>query len=694
MVGPHESSEIQPKWWTLVHALTATIILLVILAASLSASALTWLLLSGLTIVSSFALEWQMGAIDAHSGRGRDLLAIQRIVASAALISALMNLSVIFAGAFAMLPLAVAHVSISKHRAPWVFFSAACALLALGGPIDLPLAWSIPALSLASALLAVWLLSQRAHSIALPEDARLAPNPTRAALLSHVTPDEVSSSTTTERLHELLTMVRASTRGHFAAIYWLDDAQTTLLPAVIETASSTKVYDGPIAVSTAFPKTTGDELDTASPEVDITSSSLQQHTFTTQRAWHIDEYEGDAQVLIAHIQDEGILLGLLLIERSAARGRFNKADSVATEKCAHLIALQRRDEQAAIAAEKTSHDLQVVALAAEQLSDTLNENEVYRIGEALFRDLLANVEVAFIRKTEEDALEVAHLSSGWTDLTLGESLPPHDSMVAVAIERRHALPYRSGGESDDPPLFGLTARSDDLHRHLICPLVSGRMAHSAVILRVPEAGVFHSTARQRLSLLSNQIAAALGIARAYETMAQRATHDGMTQLLNHMAFREQSALAVERAARSERPLSILLLDIDHFKAVNDTYGHAVGDEVIRAVAGVIRSQVRRIDIAARYGGEEFVVLLEDTSADGAYLFAERLRERIEALTHQAGDITFRVTVSLGISVYPDHAHSDGVLLEHADAALYVSKRNGRNRVTMWQSAPELTSHVA
>src|SRR5699024_2568369 len=170
------------------------------------------------------------------------------------------------------------------------------------------------------------------------------------------------------------------------------------------------------------------------------------------------------------------------------------------------------------------------------------------------------------------------------------------------------------------------------------------MAHSAVVLRVPEAGVFHTTARQRLGLLSKQIAAALGIARAYETMAQRATHDGMTQLLNHMAFREQSALAVERAARPERPLSVLILDIDHFKAVNDTYGHAVGDEVIRSVAEVIRSQVRRVDIAARYGGEEFVVLLEDTSADGAYLFAERLRARVEALRHQSEDIVFQVTI--------------------------------------------------
>src|SRR5699024_6252602 len=107
-------------------------------------------------------------------------------------------------------------------------------------------------------------------------------------------------------------------------------------------------------------------------------------------------------------------------------------------------------------------------------------------------------------------------------------------------------------------------------------------------------------------------------------------------------------------------------------------------------AEVIRSQVRRVDIAARYGGEEFVVLLEDTSADGAYLFAERLRARVEALRHQSEDIVFQVTISLGIAVYPEHAQDDQTLLEQADAALYSSKRNGRNRVTMWQETPQPT----
>lgn len=529
-----------------------------------------------------------------------------------------------------------------------------------------------------------WLPSRQDTRVELPNDPKPTTQPTRARLLSQHAATQSAQDITTERLHELVTIVRASTRGHFAAIYWLDDAHETLLPSVIETASPRSVYDGPIAVQSAL------------PGIDLTAEAIQEFQHQTHPVWYSDTDAADqgANVLVTRIQDEGILLGVLLIERQASRGSFHKADRVAARKCAHLVALQRRDEQAAISAAKTSHDLQVVALAAEQLSDTLNEDEVYRIGEALYGDLVADVQVMFVRQTHNDELEIAYISEDWTDFSVGDTLPSHDSLLALAMDRRHTLPYRQGGEEDDPSLFGLRARTDDLSRHLVCPLVSGRIAHSAVVLRVADKEVFHRTARERLGLLSNQIAAALGIARAYETMAQRAAHDGMTQLLNHMAFQEHAAQALDRAERSQRPLSALLLDIDHFKSVNDTYGHAVGDEVIRAVAGVIREQVRRVDIAARYGGEEFIILLEDTEIDGAYLFAERLRSRIEALVHHAENTAFHATISIGIATYPYHAQDQKTLIEQADAALYQSKRNGRNQVTIWETPPAAMPSMA
>lgn len=672
------SSLLRPRWWNVAHAIVGSSVLSMILTALFQGTWEIWALLGLAALILSVMLQWQMGRLDAARGRGCALLGIERILASSAILCALTTVHNAFGGAFVALPLAVGAIAPDRYRTQWASASALGVLFLWGTPLASSAVWAILLLTLGAAASTRVMFLRGRKTDDQAEDSPQLITTKRTELLLQGVGTQRAQTVTTERLHEMVSIVRAATRGQFAAVYWMDDAQSTLLPAVIETATPQKVYDGPIAIATAF------------PQLDLLSTPLQEHVPQRAPAWYLEtsEQTTPSNLLIAHIQDEGILLGVLLVERPLERGPYHAAERIAASKCAHLAALQRRDEQAAISAAKTSHDLQVVAHAAEQLSDTLNESEVYRIGATLFGDLVPEVDVAFVRQTHEDGLEIAYLSDGWKDFHAGDELPSHNSMVALAIDRRHTLPYRAGGEDDDPTLFGIAARNDDLRRHLICPLISGRIAHSAVVLRVPQEGVFHRTARERLGLLSNQIAAALGIARAYETMAQRASHDGMTQLLNRTAFQEQSALALQRAMRSERPLSVLILDIDHFKSVNDTYGHAIGDDVIRAVAKTIRAQVRRIDIAARYGGEEFVVILEDTDIQGAHLFAERLRERIANLVHQAESAAFHATISLGLSAFPDHATDVDTLVEYADMALYESKRNGRNRVTIWTKSPE------
>lgn len=673
-----------PPWWAGAHGLVALFYVTLIALSVLGVPWVVWLTSSAVALVAALGLRWQMGMLDSTQGRGRTLLLLLWTGAGAGFIYGLSLLHLAFAGAFVAWPLLVGQYTRNDRQAPWTFFAALFSCLLFLSTLDVRWAIALVALSFGAAATAYRFQRTEAVRRDIPDKAVESKTTGRVELLAKPVGEQSAHDVTIERLHEMVSIVRAATRARLAAIYWLDDAQQVLIPAVIETANPQKVYDGPIAVDTAF------------HNVDIFADALTQCTLQQTPTWYL-EAETTAQppnVMVAHIQDEGILLGVLIVERTPERGAFHKADQIAVAKCAHLAAMQRRDEQAAISAAKTAHDLQVVAHAAEQLSDTLNEDEVYRIGATLYGDLVPGVDVAFVRQTHDDGLEIAYLSEQWTDFSVGDTLPTDHSLVVRAMERRHALPYRAGGENDDPSLFGLPARRDDLHRHLVYPLISGRIAHSAVILRVSQRGVFHRTARERLGLLSNQIAAALGIARAYETMAQRAAHDGMTQLLNRASFEEQSTQALQRAMRLERPLSLLIMDIDHFKSVNDTYGHAVGDEVIRAVASTIRSQVRRIDIAARYGGEEFVVVLEDTDTQGAYLFAERLRERVGALMHQSEQQAFRATISIGVASFPTHAAHIQTLLEYADAALYQSKRAGRNRVTIWSAADQEATDYA
>ena len=160
--------------------------------------------------------------------------------------------------------------------------------------------------------------------------------------------------------------------------------------------------------------------------------------------------------------------------------------------------------------------------------------------------------------------------------------------------------------------------------------------------------------------------------------------DRLTRLNNRGYWEECLQREFMRVKRTRQPATLVMFDIDHFKKVNDTYGHQAGDEVIRQTAAILRESVRETDVAGRYGGEEFGVILIDTSAGNAKIFAERLRERIEALTVEYDDMKINFTISLGIAGIGENTESYKQWLECSDQALYQSKESGRNQVTVYQ----------
>lgn len=671
----------QPPWSLVAHATLLISLTITCALVFYAPTAVYWAAWAVLAAFASSYLQWKIGRVDASRLRGHTLISGQRLLAVVSLLCALSTLNPVFASVFVALPLATARLPFPGTQRVWVTLSALSSLSLLGAGLPPLTVWAIVLTALVCTVFALRTAPQRILTAYMPEDAhRRRPQLTLDTHLERL--EACGEDATTDNLHHLVTVARASARARFAGIFWLDPSHEKMTAAIVETSLQVGVFERPLPLSVAF------------PECDTLASASQQIQHSGTPAWYLEDTLPDAQLMVVQIVDDGIALGLLILDRAASHGPYQQADLLVAEHCAMLIAQQLRQERVALAAARTSHDLRLVARAAEVLSDTLSENEVYRIGAELFQELLLEAEVAFFRIAEDEAVEVSYVSDGWKGLMPGQRLSSTPNLVSLAIQRRHVLPYRPEGESDDPPLFGGKLDKGALDTHLVCPLVSGREAHSAVVIRVPYSGQFRPTVRERLQLVSNQLAAALGIARAYETMVERATTDGMTQLLNHMTFRDQSQLAVERAQRSKRPLSVLLLDIDHFKQVNDTYGHAVGDSVIQAVAGAIRAQVRRVDIAARYGGEEFAIVLEDTGEEGALLFAERLRAAVEGLTHRSSEVAFGVTISIGVAVYPEHAPDAEQLTENADAALYVSKQSGRNRVSVWSNRPSLQEQVA
>lgn len=169
-----------------------------------------------------------------------------------------------------------------------------------------------------------------------------------------------------------------------------------------------------------------------------------------------------------------------------------------------------------------------------------------------------------------------------------------------------------------------------------------------------------------------------------ERLREVAIKDGLTNLYNHRHFQDMMDKEILRAERYAHVLSIIMIDIDYFKRINDTYGHPQGDIVLRAIADVFDNTIRKPDAAARYGGEEFAIMLPETDIKGTVTLAERLRQIVEKLEVKLGDKTVKVTISLGVTTYDPlrGKKAKSAIIEAADKALYNSKKTGRNKLSI------------
>ena len=167
-----------------------------------------------------------------------------------------------------------------------------------------------------------------------------------------------------------------------------------------------------------------------------------------------------------------------------------------------------------------------------------------------------------------------------------------------------------------------------------------------------------------------------------EKSQQEAQTDALTTLINRRGLEKRLELERIRARQNDSPFSIIMVDIDHFKKVNDTFGHLVGDSILRSLAHMIKAHLRRNDIAARYGGEEFLILLPETGIEGAKAVGEKIRKALstkEWKLKENGKNIGRITVSMGISLYKFNEPEES-LIKRADDALYLAKNNGRDQV--------------
>jgi diguanylate cyclase (GGDEF)-like protein len=254
------------------------------------------------------------------------------------------------------------------------------------------------------------------------------------------------------------------------------------------------------------------------------------------------------------------------------------------------------------------------------------------------------------------------------------------------------LPYRGEYDPQHQIIFTRRITPPSMPSMVVLPLLVHERPLGTLVLGSRRRAAFNDAVRSTLEVLASHMAVSLANARMMRRLEELATMDGLTGLLNKRAMLEIAEQKIAAAKRFDRKLSVLVTDIDFFKKVNDTYGHDVGDVIIKGLGDILRRAKRNTDAVARFGGEEFVVICEETDARGAMLLAERVREELgrttfhphgSAPSNGANAINVNVTCSIGVSTFPEGGSTWEELFKAADESLYVSKRSGRNKSTAW-----------
>ena len=265
--------------------------------------------------------------------------------------------------------------------------------------------------------------------------------------------------------------------------------------------------------------------------------------------------------------------------------------------------------------------------------------------------------------------------------------PLDKGLFSTVIRSGKSLLYHSFdaslAEEIGAVMVGDNTNSDISQSILVVPLKIGSKSIGVISAQSYKPNMYTNSDRETLELLAANVAIAIENARLFDEVQKLAITDPLTNLNNRRKFEELATKEFERSIRYNRPLCVIMIDLDQFKQVNDTYGHLIGDHVLASLADLCKKNLRNIDILARYGGEEFIIVLPETTATQALISAERLRRDCEENAVETVQGPIKFTISLGLAELNKTCKTLEELVDRADQALYESKRTGRNKSTIW-----------
>jgi two-component system, cell cycle response regulator len=385
------------------------------------------------------------------------------------------------------------------------------------------------------------------------------------------------------------------------------------------------------------------------------------------------------------LMDHDRARGILVVDR-ASREPFSASEEETLKAAARFILRAIDNERVFVQLERAKVEQGKLYRAANALAAATTEASVIEAGVSGAREFAAfDFAVVTLLDRAASEHEICAASGEGTESLVGQRFRHNSGLVSMVVANRHALPYRGDYDPSRQVVFTKKLVPPAMPSLLVLPLLVHEKPLGTLVLGSQRRSAFGDAVRPTLEVLASHVAVSLSNARMLKRLEEMATTDGMTGLYNKRALTEIARQKLGSATRFGKPLSVLVCDIDHFKKVNDTYGHDVGDVVIKGFADVLRRVKRTTDAVARFGGEEFVLVCEETDERGACLLAERIRQELADTRFHTELGELSVTCSIGVAPFPSAGSTWETLFKSTDEALYASKRGGRNRVTAWNS---------
>ena len=361
-------------------------------------------------------------------------------------------------------------------------------------------------------------------------------------------------------------------------------------------------------------------------------------------------------------------------ERSVATLRGAVRDR--EERLAQVERLRRDLEETRSNLESNVRYLRTMAEVSTAIAGTLDPEELYRIlPERVMAKLGLNDFCIMLYSRETKRLVAKSVSAGDVGKTPEFTLAPGEGVAGKVFVSGEPAWIPDVGSSPDFLHYG--GRRTDVRSFMCVPLVSKGKSIGVLMLNHPEPNAFEPGLLPTMRVLASYLAIAIDNAGMFGMVKSLAEKDSLTLLYNHGAFHEKLAIELERANRYVRPMSVIMLDLDHFKEINDRYGHTTGARVLILVAGALGAHLRKTDIAARYGGDEFAAILPETDLSSAAMIAERIAEGISNVRLDiGGGSVVSFTASVGYAACAHDASGRGDILNTADRLMYDSKRRG------------------